>query len=239
MIEILDFSPSEVVPERDAVYAYQGIPRGAEVSIRVEQLYASAIEILLELASPVGGLAEISVADFSRVYTGEGRNEELTPVGGMFGRADRLALFAVTIGPRPGEKIGQLFESDDFALACMLDSAASVAAENTADLVEYRFGVTLRSQGWQSPPGGVLRYSPGYCGWHISGQRSLFEYLGPQKIGLRLRESFLMDPLKSVSGVIIAGPRQIHNFPIDFEFCDECDARSCRQRLRALYADRA
>ena len=83
---------------------------------------------------------------------------------------------------------------------------------------------------------GVLRYSPGYCGWHISGQRRLFDYLDPGQIGITLRESFLMDPLKSVSGVLIAGPREIHRFTDDYDFCDQCDTRGCRQRLRALYA---
>ena len=57
---------------------------------------------------------------------------------------------------------------------------------------------------------GVLRYSPGYCGWHVSGQINLFNTLTPEKIGITLGESCLMNPLKSVSGVLVAGPPNIH-----------------------------
>jgi hypothetical protein len=45
-----------------------------------------------------------------------------------------------------------------------------------------------------------------------------------------------MEPLKSVSGVIVAGQKDIHNFPISYQFCSDCDTRSCRHRLRALFA---
>ena len=86
------------------------------------------------------------------------------------------------------------------------------------------------------PPEGtaLLRYSPGYCGWHVSGQKRLFEFLQPQQIGITLRESFLMQPLKSISGVMIAGPIDIHRFKNDYPFCERCETEGCRERIRAL-----
>jgi hypothetical protein len=47
-----------------------------------------------------------------------------------------------------------------------------------------------------------------------------------------------MQPLKSVSGVILAGPRTIHRFPPTYDFCDRCETRTCRDRLRAMAARR-
>jgi hypothetical protein len=44
-----------------------------------------------------------------------------------------------------------------------------------------------------------------------------------------------MQPLKSVSGVLIAGPRTIHRFHPAYDFCDRCKARTCRDRLSALF----
>jgi hypothetical protein len=79
-----------------------------------------------------------------------------------------------------------------------------------------------------------LRYSPGYCGWHVSGQRKLFDYLLPEEIGITLRESFLMQPLKSISGVVIAGRRQIFDFENTFDFCDDCSTWTCRERISAI-----
>jgi hypothetical protein len=80
----------------------------------------------------------------------------------------------------------------------------------------------------------VLPYSPGYCGWHVSGQAKLFEVLRPQRIGISLNASHLMVPLKSVSGVLVAAEPEVHDFDIDFEFCSDCADQECRGRIQAV-----
>ena len=236
MTDVVRFTATEVTPDRDAVLEHQGIPPGTAVGDHIEDLYVEAGRVFAETVHPIGIVGDISRSDFAAVYVGEGRNEADTPVGDIYGQADHLALFVVTLGEHTCREIGLRFESNDFAVAGMLDAFASVAADKTADLVEHRFRATLNERQWDVRAGGVLRYSPGYCGWHISGQRRLFQQLAPEQIGVTLRDSFLMEPLKSVSGVIIAGRRDIHKFPITFGFCKQCETRSCRQRLRALYA---
>jgi len=236
VIQTVELSASDVAPDRDAVLEHQGIPAGTVVRDHIESLFNQATALLAETVSPVGITCEISQADFADVYQGDGRNEDSTPVGDIFDRADHLVLFVVTLGEGTCTEITRRFDSNDFAIASMLDAAASIAADQAAELLERRFDQDLKEREWKSEDGGVLRYSPGYCGWHISGQKKLFEFLDPGQIGVTLRDSFLMEPLKSVSGVIIAGPREIHNFPINFGFCKQCETRSCRQRLRALYA---
>lgn len=235
MTETLDLAVADILPERKAVLEHQGIPSEVRVSERIAALYEAAEELLLETAEPRAVLSEISTTDFATVYRGEGRNEPKTPVGDIFDLADYLALFALTLGGRTSQEITRRFDADDLALASMLDSVASMAAERTADIVERHYVQHLQGRGWPTAAHAALRYSPGYCGWHVSGQKRLFAYLCPETIGLTLRTSFLMEPLKSVSGVIVAGPRDIHNFPMSYDFCSHCETRSCRQRLRALY----
>ncbi len=237
MTEILTFSDEHWLPGREAVLENQGIPAGRPVSAEIEKLYTTALELLTSAAEPAGVLAEITAADFEIVYRGEGRNEQRTPVGGMLDRVERLALFAVTVGAGVSREIDERFQANDPAVGCMLDSAASLAADNLAARAEQTFRDALAGEGPDSALTGVLRYSPGYCGWHISGQKKLFEYLRPQQIGLSLRESFLMEPLKSVSGVILAGPKQMHNFPASYVFCKHCETHGCRERIRTLLAE--
>jgi hypothetical protein len=235
--EILTFSTDETRPDRAAVFENQGIPAGASVTRDVEALYEAALRLLGELATPRGIVAPISKPEFEVVYRGEGRNEPRTPVGDIFGRADELALFAVTLGERVGVEITKCFRSNELALGAMLDAAASAAADKLAELVETRFRQSLSAGGQAGSDTGVLRYSPGYCGWDISGQKKLFEFVHPERIGIALRESFLMEPLKSVSGVIIAGPKEIHEFEMSYPSCDRCETRGCRERIRALLAE--
>ena len=236
MSEIIEVPFCDIAPTREEVYAQQGIPAGRTMPAPIGAIYTTAIDLLGEIAEPVGILADISIERFAEVYEGEGENEPRTPVGDIFPRADHLAVFAATLGAGVSGEITDRFKSGDLAVGVMLDAAASVAADNLARVMQDRFCRRLAERGEADAATGVLRYSPGYCGWHVSGQRKLFEYLRPERIGLTLRESFLMEPLKSVSAVVIAGPPEIHEFPDTYPFCGPCETHNCRQRVPTLLA---
>lgn len=238
MSAIVELAQADIAPDRSEVLRQLGIPAGADVSDRIERLYGAAAELFAESVAPAGVLADVTPAEFEAVYRGEGRNEPDSPVADIFPRAEHLALFAVTLGPRVSETLSERFAAQDFALAYMLDAMASVAADAAADVAERRFEGTLRDRGWTTPDGAALRYSPGYCGWDVTGQKRLFARLRPEVVGLTLTESCLMQPLKSVSGVILAGPRTIHRFPPTYDFCGRCETKTCRERLRALALSR-
>ena len=231
---ILSFAPAEVAPPRPAVLAQLGVPAGAEVPERTALLLDDAAALFAELVAAGGVVEPISAADFEAVYRGEGRNAPDSPVAAVAPRAEHLRLFAVTLGEPLSAEVRRRFEEDDPALAVALDATASVAADEAADALERRVEADLRAGGWDRPDGAALRYSPGYCGWDVTGQRALFAALRPGRIGVSLNASCLMQPLKSVSGVVIAGPLAIHRFPPTYPFCDHCEARTCRDRLRAL-----
>jgi hypothetical protein len=202
----------------------------------IDDICKRALAMLDETAATVAVTAPISKHEFELVFLGEGNNEAETPVGEILEEAEHLQLFALTIGKATSDAIDTLFQSADYALGCMLDAAASTTADRAAAFVERQFAESLVAEGWNDSSGAALRYSPGYCGWHISGQRKLFEYLEPEEIGLTLRSSYLMEPLKSVSGVVLAGPRDMHEFQPRFPSCVTCETQTCRQRIRALFA---
>jgi hypothetical protein len=223
-----------VVPDRALVLAHQGLPETAEVPSHIAELHDAAVELFVRTAHPRGLIAEVTTADFAEVYEGEGMNEPAGPVADIAPRADHMALFAVTLGAEATDAIAAGFAANDFAHASMLDAVASEAADRAAEVAEAHFERDLRNRGWTPPSGGVLRYSPGYCGWHVTGQRRLFATLQPEAIGLSLTDSCLMLPLKSVSGVLVAGSEATHAFPPTYTCCDTCETFACRDRLRTL-----
>lgn len=235
---ILDITSAEVVPDRRSVLEALGIPRDRDVPERIDGLYESALLLFEETAAPAGIVGDITEEEFGEVYAGEGMNAPDSVVQDVFPQADHLTLFAVTLGAATSRAIAQGFESHDYALASMLDAVASEAADLAADVVERRIERDLREQEQLSADGAALRYSPGYCGWHVTGQQRLFRYLEPQRIGISLTDSCLMQPLKSVSGVIIAGQKNIHRFSPTYAFCAQCETHSCRERMRALFGRR-
>ncbi len=221
-------------PPRDVVLGTQGIPPGHQVSEQVEALVEKAITLYERLALPKGVMAEISLADFQEVFTGEGKNTLPAPLPGIVERADGLALFAATVGDSVSERIQELFQENDPATACMLDGIASDRAETAATLMAETFLESLLQEEEVSSDARALPYSPGYCGWHITGQRKLFAFLKPEQIGITLNNSCLMSPIKSVSGVLVAGAPQIHDFENDFDFCFDCASWECRARIASL-----
>lgn len=226
MRRILDIPVEGILPSETAILGQQGVPPTAS---SLEPLLAVSRLGREDMAAHFLGrgiMVQVSVTEFSTQYKGCGGNDSRTPLGEIFPRAEALFLFAVTCGEAVTVRIAEHFADNDYPLAAALDAAASLAADQAAQWVQDLVEAELSMAG--------IRYSPGYCGWHISGQEALFAKLKPEAIGLRLTDSFLMDPLKSVSGVIVFGPPEIHRFRDDYSFCAECADHECRGRIASL-----
>lgn len=235
MTGILPLDSIRVGPSRTAVLLRQGVPEGHQLSKQVEGLVEKAISLYESLAQPKGIIADISLSDFEEVFEGEGRNDLPAPLQGIMKKAEGLALFAATIGDPVSVKIQELFQENDPATACMLDGIASDRAEMAATLLAGAFLDYLLQKGAVGSEARALSYSPGYCGWHITGQKKLFAFLNPEKIDISLNASCLMSPIKSVSGVLVVGHPEIHHFENDFDFCLDCATWDCRTRIASLF----
>jgi len=210
-------------PTEAAVHAALGLKEGARPSPRSAGLLRRALELFRSCGEPRGLARPVSAEEFAAIFQGQGRNAPAAPLADIFPRASHLHLFAFTLGEKIGAEIRLLFAGEDFALGSVLDAVASLAADNGGRVAER----------WAESQDAGLKaflYSPGYCGWHISGQRGLFSALKPEAIGLRLNESFLMVPLKSISGVLVTGPAWIHRVSQTYAFCAQCKNPTCRER---------
>jgi hypothetical protein len=116
----------------------------------------------------------------------------------------------------------------------MLDSVASMAADKSVEILEAFLYNNLSKRNLTKNGSIVLGYSPGYCGWDLSGQKKLFQHLNPCEIGITINESFLMSPLKSVSGVLVHGDKKIHVFESSFTFCSYCKNQTCHDRIEKI-----
>lgn len=236
MKKIIHIPINRLKPDAVGVLKTQGIPSSSvpPVSERVTSLYHSAEELFLKLAAPIAMMAEISIPQFAEIYKGNGLNEPDAVLEKIFTRASHLALFAFTVGPKVTLEIETQLNTHNFALGYMLDSVSSFSTGKASEAAEEIFLNQLSSMGQADVSTQVLLYSPGYCGWHISGQQKLFEYLKPGEIGIHLNESFLMTPLKSISGVLVAGEKKIHQFKNNYPFCKQCRSCTCRERIARI-----
>ncbi|MBU0895073.1 MAG: hypothetical protein KJ584_00600, partial [Candidatus Omnitrophica bacterium] len=73
-----------------------------------------------------------------------------------------------------------------------------------------------------------MPFSPGYCDWPIEEQIKLDKILGFSRIGVRLTESCMMAPRKSISGLIAIGPAKL--FSKARPKCGICTMKNCGYR---------
>lgn len=132
--------------------------------------------------------------------------------------ANQYVLFVATAGQEFEQFQQEIKDKGDIIQEFLLDALGSAIAEAVVSEVCSKVEEHFYSLNY-----GVSHpYSPGYCGWHVSQQQLLFSLLPEHPAGVRLKESSLMSPLKSVSGIIAAG-RKIIKRKYGCELCGKTD----------------
>lgn len=224
-------------PVIDSVFDLMMIPMDKVDDLSLK-LFDEAKAVFSQYAKPVGLACEISGKELMAVLNGQGNNSPDTPFGEIFEDAYNPSLFAVTAGKKLTDEISRLFDKHDYPLASMLDAMASVGAENASEKLENIYLNYLNENNKINSDEYLMQFSPGYCGWHISAQKKLFEILKPDEISISLNISYLMSPLKSISGVMVSGKKELFNIEDKFSFCKECKNHTCIDRYNKLLEEK-
>ncbi len=233
MRELVRFTGEETRPGLEELLRAQGLPAAEALAPRLRALVDEALSVYLELAEPRAVVEDLTAEAFAKVLQPLAVEPEALVVGRVYPRALALALYVATLGEAVPARIRALMDDGSLAQGYMLDAVASLGADRMSDLLAERFAGRL-SKGAGRNGLQALPYSPGYCGWPTAGQRPLFAALRPEEIGVRLNDSCLMSPIKSVSGVLVAGPAAAHKFRPDFPFCHQCRTRECGPRMASV-----
>lgn len=237
MRKIIELDIADLTPTPGEVLASQGMAGRANIPDKIRTLLDSALELFRQLAEPKGLMQELPFSEFPSIYDGNGLNSPEGPVPVIVPRADGLALFAATLGSALISKSSDLFAQGGPALGFMLDAVNSSAAERLGRQMGLRFVETLPEETRKARELKVQYYCPGHCGWHMSGQTKLFQILHPEEIGITLNERWVMQPVKSISGILVAGGMDIHRFKPAFSFCNQCKEHKCVKRLLLLESE--
>ena len=143
----------------------------------------------------------------------------------VFAHLDRMAFCVCTIGPALEAEVTRLSALGDLLKAVVLDAIGSVAAEAAAAYVEASIAAEAAREGLKTS----CRASPGYGDWDVREQAAIFKLLPAERIGVRLSDTFMMSPRKSVSFAmhIAAEPERLRSE----NSCENCGRKDCRYRL--------
>lgn len=136
--------------------------------------------------------------------------------------ATRFALFAATAGSAFQAYQNKLKEEGDILNCFVTDVIGTCIAEATGDYMERMLEKVLDGERHTN------RLSPGYCGWHLSGQKQLFRLMGENPCDISLSEVCLMTPVKSISGIIGIG----ENVDEKKYGCQFCELETCYKRKK-------
>jgi hypothetical protein len=236
MRRVVQFSVDEIIPTAQEVLENQGMAGRPNLPARIIALLDSALDLFKKLAEPKGVMEDLALSDFPTLYDGNGRNSPEGPVPAIVPQAEALALFAATMGDNLMAKSSELFTTGGPALGYMLAAVNTAGAEHLGTRMALRFMELLPEEKRRSRELRAQYYCPGHCGWHISGQEKLFQALHPEEIGIALKPSWAMYPLKSISGILVVADIQAHRFRPAFSFCEPCKEHTCVQRLKLLEA---
>lgn len=137
-------------------------------------------------------------------------------------RSDSAAIFLCTAGAEIGIRSKRAMQERDLLRGYIYDVVGSEIVEAATDLMQIELEKEVILSGSKI----TNRYSPGYCGWDVSEQHKLFKLVPDNYCGIRLTESALMDPVKSVSGIVGIGS----NVRFNPYTCRMCDLQDCFYR---------
>jgi hypothetical protein len=231
MREIIQEDPKRIKIGIDKTDAFQKKEEASVFSEKVSCNLAKAYDLFCQMAVPVAVVKDIIYPQFQIIYSGQGKNEPRTPLDDIATKKAIYFLFALTLGFGVSKQISNLFSKGEYLLGHLFDLVCSIGLEAFADDITKRYFTMEVSKGTLKDSDIMLRYSPGYCGWHITAQKMLHENLQSSDIGISLTEAFYMKPMKSISGVIIGCNPSKHDFNNNYPFCGNCRTKTCRKRL--------
>jgi hypothetical protein len=231
MREIIQEDPKRIKIGIDETNAFEKKKEVSVFSEKISNCLTKAHDLFCQTAVPVAVVKDVTYPQFQTIYLGQGKNEPRTPLNDIMTKEAAYFLFAMTLGPCVSTQISNLFSEGDYLLGHLFDLVCSTGIEAFADDITNRYFTREVSMETLSNSEVMLRYSPGYCGWHITAQKMIHENLQSSDIGITLTEALYMKPMKSISGVIIGCNPSRHNFNNDYTFCGNCRTMTCRKRL--------
>jgi hypothetical protein len=171
-----------------------------------------------------------SVSDYPAVY-----QYCLSPINERIAEKRSLKIASDTF--LSGPIIYRLLRNSDRIILLLATIRRKQHYEDWEDYIAYSFYNTLLHQILERIRTEILgilcihdlqmtqRYAPGYCGWPITDQKALLSLLHPEKIGVKLGDSFMLEPTHTITGLY--GIRQKKGIKEKMP-CYTCTSVSCK-----------
>ena len=135
-------------------------------------------------------------------------------------KSKQMAVFVATVGQEYENLVNEIEAEDDSVSLFILYSIGTCLVESVGDYMEEILKKEIGDSNHTN------RFSPGYCGWSVEEQKKLFSLLPRGICDVRLSDSCLMYPIKSISGFMGIG----ENVTTKIYGCQICRMKNCFMR---------
>jgi len=199
----------------------------ARASARLFDTAKSVIEEAHSLLKPAAIYTVVKIEEFEHQRASfEGGVFEGSLVARSMAGADHLNIAVCTIGGELDKRVEEMMNENP-VMAIALDGAGISALRKVSQAVED----IISAEACELDLALGMRAQPGQEGWPLEQQREVFRVLPADLISVRLTESCLMLPRKSVSFVIPRG-KALNNSVVPCDFCSKqnrCEWRKEKQ----------
>jgi len=215
----------------EEVLRYQGYHhnKAGETSEIILQITREEIEQSYCLFEPKGIYSKVMIKNISlegRINLENGLCLEINnSMVNLLKGTSYLVFGLSTIGNNLEEKVAELFAKNEYPKAIALDAVGTVASKYLSNYIQSLICQEARGQNFQT----TKYFSPGSGDWNINQQKIIFQIIPADKIGVKLTESCMMLPKKSLSWVIGIG-KEIIIPSKGNDSCEICLAENCQFR---------
>ncbi len=198
MIDELRLRPPRV--DADLVLRLHKYRRPAEVAPRLREIARQMAAVAETLLEPRGWLRRLSVRSVDphgQVTLDDGVVFHSRALAHRLAGATEAVLLVLTIGAALERRAQALVREEHLVEGLLLDTAGWVAIDGLLRDVRQLLAADARRRGYRL----TARMAPGFAGWALEEQRLLFAAFAGSALTVRLTESCVMRPSKSVSGL--------------------------------------
>lgn len=206
MIREFQYNFDELFLQPDEIEEFMGFEKG-DAPEPFPELIESGLSKANELCEIKGGLRTVSyaVADKTKA-TLKADGLTFAPgkiVTGRLFHATSAAFFICTAGHQISDYSKKMSSDGDALTGYIFDVIGSLIVEKAMDRMQKWLEIEMATRNLNISD----RFSPGYCNWDVAEQQKLFSLFPDGFSGVTLSSSSLMNPIKSVSGIIGIGQK--------------------------------
>jgi len=199
--EALHFQVIRIPVPQKSVYSRLGFRAGTTlIKSREQQMMDQFIQEAVDLIKLKGSIRTIPVkqAGESGIELENGVAFTSRSLSRMLHGCSQVLLMGATAGGMIMEEISKATASDDLTRAVVLDAVASEMTDHALNWIMSYADLDIRRSSLKLMK---KRFSAGYGDFSLMNQRTMFEMLSMERIGVSITETCILVPEKSVTAI--------------------------------------